>query len=337
MKPVKLESLQGLRALAACLVVTFHIRTIQIGFYGVDIFFIISGFVIAFAAEVDHRHFFAKRIFRVVPFYWAATLGVFVLAFIKPNLLNHTTTEIIPLIKSLFFIPFQKGLVQPVLPQGWTLNFEMLFYLVFALALIWQPRGAWILVSATISAIAALGYIVDFHSVPLKFWTDPIIIEFVLGLLLYQFWKRWPMFFSSIPLWISIGGIAACLIVLSALPVDFHRFAFAALAAGVVGLGLSTEGRVVLPRFFLRVGDASYSLYLLHIYVLVAFEKFLDEFVKNIYVEIALIPVAFALCIGVALCSYALVERPSNRWLRAQLRRWPFSQSDMEVASARSI
>jgi exopolysaccharide production protein ExoZ len=203
------------------------------------------------------------------------------------------------------------------------------FYLVFGAALWLRLRNAWVWVAATMLALVALGFYVKFTSVELSFWTAPIILEFVFGLLLYQAWKRWRPKFAAIPLPVAGLGIIACLVGQAFFDESYfvdRAFIFGPAAAIIVGLGLSLENRVVLPRLFLRVGDASYSLYLLNIYVLVAFDKLADAFIKNSLVEIALIPVAFAACIGLALCSFEWIEHPSNRWLRASLHRWPFSR-----------
>jgi exopolysaccharide production protein ExoZ len=324
MKPAKIVSLQGLRALAACLVVLYHIRAIQIGNFGVDIFFVISGFVISLVAEVDGKYFLAKRLFRVVPLYWLATLGAYVMAMFLPDLFNHPSADIAPLLKSLFFIPYQKwdNMIVPILPQGWTLNYEMFFYVIFAAVLFTGLRRQWIWAAAAIIAIVGLHYMIDFSSVPLAFWTDPLLLEFVAGLLLHQVWVRWRAGFAAVSLPVVVFGIVACLTALSLFQqaASFNRpFIAGPLALALVTFGLCTEGRIKLPQIVVLTGDASYSLYLLHVYVLVAFEKMIDHFALGNFSAIALIPVESAVCITLAICSYKFVERPSNRWLRARL------------------
>ena len=83
----------------------------------------------------NEKFFLLKRIFRIVPLYWILTLGVFALAIFVPDVLNNTTANIVHLIKSLFFIPFDKNGTGhfPILFLGWTLNFEVIFYFLFSL------------------------------------------------------------------------------------------------------------------------------------------------------------------------------------------------------------
>lgn len=81
----KLDSIQLLRAIAATAVVVYHIPLFREGAWGVDIFFVISGFIMALVTERSTRHFFAKRVIRVVPLYWLGTFGVFGVACCCPT------------------------------------------------------------------------------------------------------------------------------------------------------------------------------------------------------------------------------------------------------------
>jgi peptidoglycan/LPS O-acetylase OafA/YrhL len=125
-----IKNIQALRAIAALSVVLYHIDIIGIGSSGVDIFFVISGFVIAKSgSNVDAVQFYSRRLFRIVPIYWIGTILVFGIAIVAPHLLKHTDADLADLIRSLIFIPYLKssGLAQPVLFLGWTLNYEMFF------------------------------------------------------------------------------------------------------------------------------------------------------------------------------------------------------------------
>ncbi len=107
-----LMNLNTLRAFAALCVVYYHITSeaglnlpISIGTRGVDVFFVISGFIITYAAMKNPDQFFARRLIRIVPFYWAATLAVFAIAVVLPNLFHNTKPDVVQLLCSLFFIP----------------------------------------------------------------------------------------------------------------------------------------------------------------------------------------------------------------------------------------
>ena len=127
----KITNIQVLRFIAAFSVMMVHLPLIGFGIWGVDIFFVISGFIMMYVTEKNHKNFFLKRLIRIIPIYWILTFGVFSVAILKPDLLNNTTADYEHLLKSLFFIPFNKNETGhfPILFLGWTLNYEMIFYL----------------------------------------------------------------------------------------------------------------------------------------------------------------------------------------------------------------
>ncbi len=153
----RLSSLELLRFVAALLVVLFHLPSIGIGEFGVDIFFVISGYVMMLSTATGSHQFLLKRLIRIVPLYWAATLAVFLIALLIPSLLNNTSANLVHLIKSLLFVPFDKNGTghQPLLTIGWTLNFEMYFYLLFAVGCALSHRYR-----AVITASLLVGFIV---------------------------------------------------------------------------------------------------------------------------------------------------------------------------------
>ena len=150
------EIIDALRFFAAFYVVISHLigaftkhESFIYLFLGIDIFFIISGFVMMVSTQISSRHFFIKRIIRICPLYWGLTLVTFTIALIVPYLFENTTANFEHLFKSLFFIPFDKnGLGYfPILYVGWTLNYEMFFYLLFAIALIFHSEFRGIITS----------------------------------------------------------------------------------------------------------------------------------------------------------------------------------------------
>ncbi|HEX9432895.1 MAG TPA: acyltransferase [Burkholderiales bacterium] len=95
-----LDSVQALRALAALCVVVYHVDFVARGAFGVDIFFVISGFIICHVTAADHDGFLRKRLIRIVPLYWTGTLCLFVLAFFAPQLLKSAATHGTPRCRS---------------------------------------------------------------------------------------------------------------------------------------------------------------------------------------------------------------------------------------------
>ena len=141
-----LLSIQYLRAVAALMVVFHHIINAKPWLFnplenypslatGVDIFFVISGFIMYVAARNEAPlEFLKKRIIRIVPLYWVATLA-FVIVKTKLHIFSLTPEDWLHIAKSLAFIPHHDptnpGKIWPYLIQGWTLNYEMFFYLIF--------------------------------------------------------------------------------------------------------------------------------------------------------------------------------------------------------------
>ncbi len=144
-----LYSIQYLRAVAAYLVVLFHISAtlngkgsdiavFETGAIGVDIFFVLSGFLMAMIVgqrrEIDGQ-FLLRRIIRIAPLYYLLTSVLFVIAALAPDFLVSDRLNFAQLFASFLFIPFPSadGSLAPILSLGWTLNYEMFFYCLIAL------------------------------------------------------------------------------------------------------------------------------------------------------------------------------------------------------------
>ena len=145
----QIESLQGLRAYAALAVILVHAKFllpggVSVGALGVHVFFVISGFIMAHICVTNPSQFLRRRIARIVPPYWAITLIVFLFAWMAPAYVHTTTADPVNLLKSLFFVPYMKesGVIQPVLYVGWSLNWEMMFYVLVSVALCVTRRYA---------------------------------------------------------------------------------------------------------------------------------------------------------------------------------------------------
>ena len=130
------DSIQALRGLAALFVVFQHIRFLNFGAFGVDIFFCISGFMIMFTTEKSTKYFLRKRLIRILPLYYLMTLVTYLSLLLFPSMFQQTRHNLSHLVKSLLFVPFDigGGIIQPLVRIGWTINCEMLFYLLFFIA-----------------------------------------------------------------------------------------------------------------------------------------------------------------------------------------------------------
>ena len=317
-------NIQALRAIAATLVIFQHIHIVLLGSFGVDIFFVISGFVIAYVGLAEtSATFILKRVFRIVPLYWLGTFAVFAVAAVAPSLVNSTTTDLVELLKSLFFIPYVKsnGLTHPVLFLGWTLNYEVLFYAIFAFALIFGSRAAPAVATVIILSLILIGLAFPIDTEPFRFWTRPITLEFLFGVWIFVGWHNG--FRLPVGPKFAIASVAALLAVMCweetrASSFDWiEPISFGVPAALIVLLALSCEGRIKIPAILFAAGDASYSLYLFHPYLVEPAQKIISHFTSSTVVMIAAIPFMVAAAVGFALLSYRIIERPSNLWLRA--------------------
>jgi exopolysaccharide production protein ExoZ len=328
-RPLELQSIQALRAIAATTVIFAHVPFVSRGGFGVNIFFVISGFIICYISSLNPSHFWLKRIFRIVPLYWMGTFGVFLIAVVVPNVLNSTTSRPDELLKSLFFIPFVKesGRVAPLLFLGWTLEYEMFFYLVFAAALAINTKLAGWLAVLMLALVASAGHMTHPSSTFLTFYTDPIIMEFALGILAFYTWKSWRPRLSQLPVTLAVlvsaVGYAFFFWIDKGIPPSIH---FAKIVPGFLfqgGLGfiilmcfLSLEGRFAFPRWVLAIGDASYSLYLFHPYIVQLVSKKIVSFAVLTPLSMMALIGAIGLCFLFAIASFKFFERPSNEFLR---------------------
>jgi len=166
------------------------------GSLGVDIFFIISGFIIVISTRpgTSAPNFMKRRVLRVVPPYWIVTMGaifLYALAAIVADSTNFPTMS--ELAQSLLFIPYvaEEGRTMPILFVGWTLYYEMFFYLIFAFSIIWFSRIPAILcASAILTGIYLIGRALQPEGVVAAFYTNPIILEFMWGMALAVFWLQ---------------------------------------------------------------------------------------------------------------------------------------------------
>lgn len=292
----KLVSLQVLRALAALSVAMLHAQhdaaalAERIGRSfapvtafpweaGVDVFFVISGFIMVytsaplFGAPDGRRLFLARRIARIVPIYWAVTTVFLLVALGAPSLLNSQWPGLGRILASYLFIPVARpdGLVQPVYGLGWTLNYEMFFYILFAFAIAWPRQQAVPGLMLALMVLVAAGRLFGPLSQPLRFWSDPIILEFVYGMglgLLHAGQIR-----LSTPVRAVLAGVAvAALIAVATLPngsiMPDRALAYglpAAMLVAAVAFRREIQSQPSrIAALGAALGDASYALYLIH-------------------------------------------------------------------------
>jgi exopolysaccharide production protein ExoZ len=322
-----IRAIQYLRAAAALAVVIFHAaektgHDFTIGAAGVDVFFVISGFimwVISDRRPITPAKFIADRLRRIVPVYWLATAVM--VAGALTGLFPNMVLTVEHLAASLFFIPARSpssGEIWPVLVQGWTLNFEMLFYAVFAASLLLPRHWRLPAIAALFAALVGIGLVVPIENALTLTYTRPIILEFVAGMIVGEVWLKGRVpgaAIGSLLIACSLGGFG----LIGWLHLPFDEWTTGPLAVLLVlgALSLEASGRAPVLTLPNLVGDASYSIYLWHTFAISVVAKAGSMLGIHPAISMVLAIVSGTLC-GIA--AYALLERPLLRRGRAAPR-----------------
>ena len=315
----KIDSIQVLRFFAAFSVMMVHLPVFEFGIWGVDIFFVISGFIMMYVTENNEKFFLLKRIFRIVPLYWILTLGVFALAIFVPDVLNNTTANIVHLIKSLFFIPFDKNGTGhfPILFLGWTLNFEVIFYFLFSLSLVFFKENRMIACSIFIIIFLVFNKIFSEKNFIFETYANDIFIEFIFGMILFTIWKKYK---NKISTNLSNHFICLAILLVSIFILNYYNFS-RSVSYGLPSLILAVYflfflNHLKFPKILVSLGDASYCIYLLHPYVIQFFYKILEINEYDIIIELVFTLIIFVIVFIVSLLIYKFIEFPINGSLR---------------------
>jgi exopolysaccharide production protein ExoZ len=338
-------SVQDLRGIAAVAVVYFHTKIYlsdfawsvdrQFGYGGVDLFFAISGFIMmvtTFRGNETPLSFYAKRIVRVVPLYWGATLASLALFVAVPAAFIKETATFNHVLLSMLFIPHPAPSgtgAAPFFTIGWTLNFEMFFYLVFGLTLLlaqaWQRLLA---IAIFFFSMVSIGAVFEPKNAALGYYTNPFVLEFLMGTFVgYLACKGWLVRIPRAGVWAGTIAALACVFFLGGYQRgdSFERtLIFGIPAAALVAFAVATEMRGRVPKIALlrHLGDASYSIYLAHPFVLTGFKvvartfhlPVADRLVGGVGIVLAVITTA---CFGYLI--FIAVERPLLRIMRRAL------------------
>jgi peptidoglycan/LPS O-acetylase OafA/YrhL len=227
----------------------------------------------------------------------------------------------------LAFIPFEKsaGRIYPVYYLGWTLNYEVFFYLVFAISLLICHHMRVYICSAAICLLVLLGYCADSASENpvVYFYTQPIMLDFVLGMLTAAFRDQITEIVcraKPIPWLILALGVAGLFGASYVFPNGPSAFApptntfliFGMPSSLIVMAAVLLEGVKTNKawRPFIRIGDASYSIYLSHFFVIAAIIGFADHIHLQPELRAALGIIALFLIAVVGICLYRFFERP---------------------------
>ena len=326
-----IKSIQFLRFVAATLVVLVHsteailpvvpegpgatvLHIAGIGGSGVHIFFVISGFIMIYTSFAGDAKFFSpsnfllRRFIRIYPIYWVYA-ALYILFPIVSQGYHLPASD---LLGSLLLLP---GNSSDIIGQGWTLSYEVYFYICFAVFMSLRPLKGLIAMTVFFAASIALGGIFHFNSEALHVFTNPLLTEFLGGAWIAYFFLSRTRLAPTASNALVILGIG---LFIAGIVFGYHVVPSTllwGLPSAFVITGLIFKERAkTLPSFVLKysfLGDSSYSLYLLHLLVIGAFFKLFPGLAGDqptyIYVLIPLL--LTGLCVLICVASYELVER----------------------------
>lgn len=369
--PRRLDSIQLLRALAASMVVLLHAQVavrvhaqrtgLPFDFFdaiplgaGVDLFFAISGFIIVYASErlfgkASAAEFLKRRLLRIVPLYWIA-LGlrlIVLMAGAKVGAMVFPDATMI--LTSFLFIPYDcqgygSNYPFPILDLGWSLNYEIFFYLLFACLIGRKRQHAVVLLCALLAAAALLGWLFPPTYTALRFWLQPLTLEFAAGAVVALAYRtrveltggcRIALCVAAVMIWWLLpmsliepasgpGSYSWARLICDGTP------AICLLAAATLGKppALVSER----PAWFMgltRLGDSSYALYLLHPFILIVMQRLVKGWFTDAQLLWPLVIATVACAIAAAQLVHKYIEKPLILWLQ--------ELSDMKRPSGRLI
>lgn len=319
----KYYSLQVLRGIAAWMVVFHHYMQLfydfessslmglffsRYGSFGVDIFFVLSGFVMYMSTaskRVTGGEFFVNRLFRIVPAYWFYTLCFIVFLFLFPKEFSYTAYNASSLLASFLFYPSENpsGIgVFPLLTVGWSLNFEMMFYLVLSLSIFLSKSRALVICFITLLILPSI------------FPEGAPYSEILGSKYLHEF---------------LVGFVVAYIVSRGYLDKLSNRKGLLTLLFLVVGILIQVQSKTMacffillsfvtwesfinkdnsIVKFMIMLGDYSYSTYLLHIFVLGVFLHYVGVSENFLITTITLVGISASLLL-LSKYSYLLIER----------------------------
>jgi peptidoglycan/LPS O-acetylase OafA/YrhL len=328
---------QVLRAVAVLMVVGYHVSNLLAtrlsvksydffnGSAGVDVFFVISGVVMVISSQSiaqgprPGRTFFARRVERIVPLYWIATTLKLLILYATAG----AAESLWHIFQSYLFLPALQGVrTLPVLTVGWTLNYEMLFYVLFAVALALRMSPLRVLLP-TLGLIGMIACFKTPGSTGLVVYEDRIVFEFLFGVGLGQAVRAGKVPGRALSLVLVMVGFAFLFTIEPTFtvtrPVAWGLPALA-VVAGAIGFE-SSIGRLV-PGWILEIGDASYAIYLFHGFVLSLLGILIGRpgFGRGFSIALVVI-LGFVLSLLVGVGVYRAVERPLGSYFRQRRGR----------------
>jgi len=330
------QSIHVMRFIAALMVVSLHgtfytherldssIDLYDLGGNGVRLFFVISGFVMVSSSlkmlnrENGHKIFLMHRLIRIVPIYWLTTSLKLAVLFLAPAAIFHAQFDITYILKSYAFIPAYnvEHELRPLLGVGWSLNYEMFFYILFFLALLVRVNPI-LFCAPPLVLLAISGPYLPSTNALVRFYGNAILLDFLWGMLAATLierglvlGKRLAMVAIPVTLILLFAPLGSLTVAMGTYPILTGLVAFLAIFACA---SLDSQIDIRYPKVAIYLGSASYSVYLAHPLVSPAVPTLLSKMhLSWPYTSVGLcVLVGFA---GGALL-HTIVERPITSWL----------------------
>lgn len=336
----KYYNIQALRGIAALLVVFSHLLIIEkkyggsetilpevfrFGVSGVDLFFVISGFIMVtvtknkFQSVKESSNFILHRITRIYPPYWFYSFLVLIVFLVHPEWVNSAQGNKVDILYSFLLFPSD---TLPLLNVGWTLIHEIYFYIVFTIFLLLLSEKYLIHALLLWGIAIALFNLYSEATEPLVLLvTSPLTYEFIAGCFLAIFYRHDKAKISNILLILIIGVT----IILSSYffmrhfnyyhltPESWSRALILGTPALIVTYCVLVAGKnkFIFSQWLIKIGDASYSIYLTHVLTFSALGRLwslfpIDSFLDNLII----LPVFVFLACVVGILSYRFIEKP---------------------------
>ncbi|MEH5074017.1 acyltransferase [Enterobacter cloacae] len=283
-----LYSIQFLRGIAALLVVFHHTAYkgqvyntgtfgwLTIGSSGVDLFFVISGFIMCYTThdkDITFTKFIMHRIKRIIPLYWFFSFAALFVYIFAPSLVNSSGGNT-SVVDSFFLLPTEsKYLVQ----NGWTLTYEFYYYIIFSLIILFLPveKGKYIILTVVLFAFPCIGAFFKTDNLYINFLLSNWLVEFGFGVLLFLIYQKGLVNFK----FGLVMLIAAFLMLIfvnqyPSLTIKIDRAFLIGIPMAMLFYSLLSfefilkNRKNVISNVFEKIGDSSYSLYLSHPFVL---------------------------------------------------------------------
>lgn len=334
MKREKLIGLQILRGVAAWLVVMRHVNQeyfdynppikflsiFNYGSFGVDIFFVLSGFIMYYSVKHNKKggvSFFLDRFFRIFPVYWFMTVLLIISSLILPNSSYGTSFTYESLLKSFFLIPHENpsGFGNfPFLSVGWTLIYEMFFYVILSISLIIYKKRALII---TVTLLTILPILLGNHN--LLGSSNFLLIEFVTGVIIAYIYSliSTKKYYKKI----QKPQVAILLLITTIIFCSIAIYKAGFLATRIVCANLLVFNFLIVEHLVRQVkrfktivflGDISYSTYLIH-YIILGWFYVPFSFTDNLLIKFLIILIFFYSVYVLSKLSYKYIE--INKWL----------------------